>query len=98
MTAQTASYAQLLAYALVEAARLRQYQAGAPLDDYPPCYACGGVVTGCELTTAGQAVLTHTIALTPCGHQLAVDEATVARLADDVPRPALDLAAIGAGA
>ena len=92
------TYAQVLAYALNESARLRQHQAGTPLDDYPPCYQCGGAVTGAELTTAGLAVLTHTIALIPCGCRLAIDEQTVARLADDVPRPELDLAAIGAGA
>ncbi|MGW0780370.1 hypothetical protein [Streptomyces sp. NPDC002913] len=91
----TPTYAQILAYALAEAARRRQYQAGNPLEDYPPCYLCGGAVTGTDLTTAGQAVLTHVIELTPCGHQLPFDEATVARLADDVPRPELDLAAIG---
>ncbi|MEU9611848.1 hypothetical protein AB0D56_09885 [Streptomyces sp. NPDC048209] len=92
------TYVQILAYALAEAARLRQHQAGLPLDPYPPCYQCGGVVTGAELTTAGLAVLTHTIALIPCGCRLAIDEQTVARLADDVPRPELDLTAIGAGA
>ncbi|MDX3329681.1 hypothetical protein PV405_34365 [Streptomyces sp. ME02-6979-3A] len=92
------TYAQTLAYALAEAARRRQHQAGEPLDDYPPCYLCGGDVAGCELATAGQAVTTHVMVLAPCGHQLPVDETTVARLADDMPRPVLDLAAIGGAA
>lgn len=90
-----ATYEQILAYALAEAARRRQRQVGAPLDDYPPCFVCGGEVFGCELTTAGRPVLVHVGVLVPCGHTLQVDEQTVAQLANDVPQPALDLAAIG---
>lgn len=89
MTTQTleASYEQTLAYALAEGARRRQYQAGEPLAPYPPCYACASPVTGSQLTTTGQAVTTHTIALTPCGHELHLDEQTVTRLADVASQP-----------